>query len=224
MEILASTLTGTEPRFANQYLSAHNNQSVVGFVTGVEFWLLNCLIRIVQLRSWKEHEYSKGSLSMKELVTRSLPIEHDLQRRRQESQQHRDGNDAARYAFMQVYASAAAVFLQCTVSDARPAIAEIQKEVSNTIQALRCLPQASLLKRLAWPVCIAASMTTDVSQQAFFRSLSQRVVEAWGSAENISCALDVAFECWRLHGSAAHGETYDWTDAMKSRGHLLLLF
>jgi hypothetical protein len=81
-----------------------------------------------------------------------------------------------------------------------------------------------LSKRLAWPVCIAACLC-DASRLEFFTSLSRTVTEAYGTDENISRALFITRECWRLGGSRGRDEqTYDWRDAMSSLGTLLLLF
>lgn len=224
LEVLASTITGGQPNFAIRHMTGMDNSVVLECVTGVERGLLECLIRIIQLRRWKADQLSKASLSMLELMNRSQAIGNDLKREHARSLSGKYPNESARSAFMKVFESATAVFLQCTVSEPRPEIVEIQKEVSKTIDALRDLPQASLLKRLAWPVCIAASMAIEANQQEFFKTLHERLKTVWGPEENICRALTAAFECWRLRESAPTGKTYDWTDGMKSLGCFWLLF
>ena len=224
LEVLASTMTGGQPNLAIRHMACIDNSIALECVTGVESWLLKCLIQIIQLRKWKSDQLSKASLSMLELMKSSLAIENDLKRERACSRPGKYPSDSARSAFMKVFESAIAVFLQCTVSEPRPEIIEIQQEVAKTTDALKNLPQASLLKRLAWPVCIAASMAIEADQQEFFKTLHERLKTAWGLEENICRALTAAFECWRLRESAPTGKTYDWTDGMKSLGYFWLLF
>jgi hypothetical protein len=159
---------------------------------------------------------------MIELMKSSVVIENDLKRERVHT--GKCSGDSARSAFMTVFKSATAVFLQCTVCGPRPEILEIQQGVSKTTDALRDLPHALLLKRLAWPVCIAASMAIETEQQEFFKTLHERIKASWGPEENICRALAAAIECWRLREGVPAGKTYDWTDGMKSLGCLWLLF
>jgi hypothetical protein len=224
LKVLASTLTGGQPNFAIRHMICMDNPVDLECVTGVEPWLFDCLIRIIQLRKWKSDQVSKVSLSMLELIKSSLAIENDLKRERAYSRPGKYPSDSARSAFMKVFESTTAVFLQCTVTEARPEIVEIQQEVVKTTDAVKNLPQASLLKRLAWPVCIAASIAIKAEQQEFFKTLHERLKTAWGPEENICRALTAAFECWRLRESAPTGKTYDWTDGMKSLGSFWLLF
>jgi hypothetical protein len=224
IEVLASTLTGKQPLLATQHIRCATNSGAVQNATGVDLWLLDCLIKIVQLRKWKSDQLSKGSLSITQLIKTSLAIETELTRQRSPSGLPHTLSDSARSAFMQVFTSAAAVFLQCTVSEPRPEIVEIQQEVAKTTDALKNLPQASLLKRLAWPVCIAASMAIEPDQQDFFRALHEQLVAAWGAEENVCRALTTALECWRLRRSTTMGQTCDWTDGMRSLGSFWLLF
>ena len=196
LEVLASTMTGGQPNLAIRHMACRDNSVALECVTGVESWLLNCLIQIIQLRKWKSDQLSKASLSMFELIKSFLAIETDLKRERVCSRPGKYPSDSARSAFMKVFESATAVFLQCTVSEPRPEIIEIQQEVAKTTDTLKNLPQASLLKRLAWPVCIAAFMAIEADQQEFFKTLHERLKTAWGLEENICRALSAAFECW----------------------------
>lgn len=222
LEVLASTMTGRQPNLALHHIAERS--IALDSVTGIDAWLLDCLIRIIQLQKWKSDQLSNESLSILELMSKSLVIENDLKRERACRWPGKCSNDSARSAFMKVFESATAIFLQCAVFEPRPEIFEIQQEVVKTTDALKDLPQASLLKRLAWPVCIAASMAIKADQQEFFKSLHERLNAGWGPEENICRALMVAFECWRLREKALTAKPYDWLDGMKSLGCFWLLF
>ncbi|THY37126.1 hypothetical protein D6C98_10813 [Aureobasidium pullulans] len=224
LEILASTITGNAPTFAVHHLALIDDSAASDCVIGVEQWLLHCLIRVIDLRNWKQEHLSKASLSMTELIATALSIDDDLKQGRICDRSDRGLGDSVRSSFMKVFESASAVFLQCTLSDSRPEIVEIQREVTLTIGALDDLPQAALLRRLSWPVCIAASMAIVPAQQEFFRRLHTKVNMVWGPDENICRALRVAFECWQLRENLPAGRTCDWLDGMKSLGYFLLLF
>ena len=226
LEILCCTCTGFEPKFAVCLMQTNTTNSTPWLdATGLERCLMSCLLDITMLRRWKDTQTSKGCLSITELVKRSLSIEQALQQQRQanlermKSQLPRDS-----WAFTNVFASAASVFLHATISGARPQIPEIRKGVSDTIEALKLLPRPDLLKRLAWPLCITACLV-EADRYDFFNALSQRVTEAYGKDENISRAFGVARECWKIRGSRERDDqTYDWRDAMRSLGTPLLLF
>ncbi|KAI5201930.1 hypothetical protein AUEXF2481DRAFT_45076 [Aureobasidium subglaciale EXF-2481] len=224
LEVLASTVTGKAPNFASNHLGLIDNSDMLGCVTGVERWLLHCLIRVINLRTWKQEQLSKASLSVTELIATALSIDDDLKQGRVRNEPGRELGDRVRSAFMKVFEAASAVFLQCTLSGSRPEIVEIQRKVMMTIEALNDLPQAALLRRLTWPVCIAASMAIVPAQQEFFRRLHAKVNMVWGPDENICRALRVAFECWRLREHSPAGRTCDWLDGMKSLDCFLLLF
>lgn len=268
LEVLSCTFYVTEPKFAvylTQNFAAKDTLQRISRVTGLESWVIVSLWQITMLRRWKEDQIAKGALSMAELVRRASFIEQDLQQRRQEmiaKSNHTDSDAKShnnntipkssdsgngqpspavfreRAAFTNVFAAAAAAFLHATVSEPRPQIPEISQAIADTIQALRLLPRPDLLRRLAWPICVAACLA-DLNQQAFFDGLAHRVTEAYGREENVTRGLVVARECWRLRsrastgsgggagasgGGGAEDRTYDWRDGMRNLGVTLLLF
>jgi hypothetical protein len=102
---------------------------------------------------------------------------------------------AANTAFIKVYEAAPALFLECTILEPRPEIVEIQQLVMQTTITLMDLLEASLLKRLAWPVYVAASMALGAEEQEFFKNLHEHPGAAWGQEGNVNQELRVAFEC-----------------------------
>lgn len=243
LEILSCTFSTNEPKFAmkvTRNFTATECLQRLSQATGLESWLLLSLTQITSLRCWKEDQLTKGALSMAELVKRASSIEQGLQQYRHEilANNSKISNDYSSnddyfevptpresVAFTSVFAAAATAFLHATVSDPRPQIPEIRQSVADTVEALRHLPQPDLLRRLAWPVCVAACLA-DTSQHEFFDTLARRVAEAYGRDENVARGLAVARECWALRGRAAVGDdrTYDWGDGMRSLGVTLLLF
>lgn len=228
LEVLACTFTGAEPKFASKFMLSHgttDDLQNLSNVTGMESWMIQCLIDLTILRHWKDVELSKGSLSVIELVKKAVPLERDLRDRRQENLERIKSQPLQeKVIFSNVFASAASVFLHATISEPYPQIPEIQQAVSDTTDALRLLPHPDLLRRLAWPVCIAACLA-DSSNQDFFKELSRRVTEAYGKDENISRGLAVARECWKMRARTGQDDQpCDWNDAMKSLDTMLLLY
>ena len=229
IELLSCTVTGIEPKFAKRFMQdvlTNNESRSCSNMMGVESWLMSCLLDIMVFRQWKEDQASRGSLSIAEMVKRALSIERSLQDGRSASDRRNDGQQPLRdsWVFTNVFASGASILLHATMSDARPYVLEIKNGVSDLISALQLLPRPEMLKRLSWPICIAACLA-DTTRYEFFTTLSQRVTEAYGKGENISRCLAVARECWRLRDSRDHDDqTYDWRDAMRSLGSPLLLY
>ena len=228
LELLSCTVTGLEPKYAQKLrqrcVGGEGSQEWSSAI-GIETWLMSCLLDIMLLRYWKQEQASKGSLSMAEMVKRALKIEQDLQNNKLAIvQQKEEGILTETSIFTNIFATGASIILHATISDARPHILEIKKGVADLISALRLLPRPEMLKRLSWPICIAACLA-DTTRYEFFTTLSQRVTEAYGKGENISRTLAVARECWRLRGNHEQGDqTYDWRDAMRSLGTPLLLY
>jgi hypothetical protein len=232
-DILACASTQLPPSFALRFDNKFSDENYcikIQDVIGCDNTVMACIMRIAELRAWKQKEMLNESMSLIELAKQAMLLDKDLTEVRhgilkQLAQYHHPklSKIGAAIYITNVYACAASVYLHSTVSGPHLEIAEIKKGVTDTTNAIRSIPQAGLLKRLLWPVCVAASMA-DGDCRSFYEQLSRGLAESFGSNDNIHHALRIAKECWSLRRcSPSSKKAYDWTDAMASIGDPLLL-
>ena len=207
-------------------------EEIAGFeeVVGCDAWVIQHIMQIAELRYWKHEETSKGSLSVIELVKRALAIDHSLTEKRHENKRritdHSVHTSAIKIVWIinNIFASAAAIYLHATVSEPRPEVEEIERGVSDTVEALRLLPHPRFLKRLTWPVCIAACLANS-KHKSFFERLEEGLNDDRYETQNMLRGLELARECWSLRRhSDSKSNAYDWTQAMVEKKTRLLLF
>jgi C6 transcription factor Pro1 len=233
LDIISCTSTGREPKFAMKFrdsFRADNGPVRAEQMTGCQNVVMECIMDIAILHHWKEKVKSNQSMSLTELVKRALLLESGLQQIRKKnferitSQSLLTSSVEDTWIITNVYACAATVYLHATVSGPHPEIPEIKNGVVDTIQALKLLPRAGLLKRLMWPVCVAACLAEGECRE-FFEVLDEGMREEFGNSQTISRAFGVSRECWKLRRyGTADKRACDWRDAMLSLGDVLLLF
>lgn len=122
-----------------------------------------------------------------------------------------------------IYGYSTLIYLYTIESGPGPDVPEIHTNVSKTIDAFKALPQAGLVRSLAWPLCIAGSMATGDQQLAFLEIAAKARINRcpFGSSKH---ALAIIEECWRMRKSEGVGEgTVDWMVAMRNLGLNILL-
>ena len=204
---------------------------------GCEDWLMRLIHEIATLGEWKKRMEESGGLSMVELVRRASNIEARL-----EDGLAASGNanevilmdtsidpaisDAAKAVIKKtthIFAGAALVYLQVTISGAYPGIPEIQRGVSRTMTALDELDDISMVRNLLWPVCIAGCMATEEHEPYWRDLLSIAGNERWAFGYPSQILL-IMEECWKLRRSQpGTAVAVDWMTAMKSLDMRLLL-
>ena len=204
---------------------------------GCEDWHMRLIHEISTLDEWKKRMEASGGLSMVELVRRASSIEDRLEICLITSGYSDEAvpmdltTDSAtsdvfkaliRNATL-VFAGAALVYLQVTISGAYPGIPEVQRGVARTMVAIDKLEDKSLVRNLLWPVCIAGCMATEEHEPYWRALLSSAGNERWvfGYPSKILLIME---ECWKLRRSqAGTAVAVDWMTAMKSLDMKLLL-
>lgn len=214
---------------------------------GCKSAVMGCIMDISDLQAWSYQQSLQASPSLIELARRALKIEQKLEKAQQENhledslmdhhqeQQIRHHPTNSRLISIRVitniFACAASIYLHVIVSGAHPKVPEIKRGVTETIGAISSIPNAELIKSLAWPMCIAACMADGDQHRGFFEKLEEGVTEEFGRSQRVLRVFRVARECWRLRdiksgnsSNGLNGKAYNWRDSMASlRERFLLL-
>lgn len=181
-------------------------------VVGCESWVIQSIAQINILRLWKHDSTVSQSLNMTELVKKAAAIEQSMDKKRRKS------GSRNIQAITDVYAAGARVYLHVVVSGALPEVSDIRSAVWSTRTAIKSVPHDRLLRRLAWPICVAASLS-EARHETFFNQLEQGAQSDEEECQSVLRALRVARECRRLRRQPAGVNlTFDWMDAMESLG------
>jgi hypothetical protein len=123
----------------------------------------------------------------------------------------------------EVYVNATLVYMHVVLSGAHPEVLDIRKAVDSTITAIKTLAHAKLVRRLAWPICVAASVA-ESRHEEFFNKLEQGMRGDQDGSVSVLRALAVARECQRLRQENLNSTaTFDWIDELESLGEQWIL-
>ena len=189
--------------------------------TGSEPWVFHYIAEINLLRVWKHECEALHSLNVAEMVKRATKLEEIMQSHPSETAFRFEtggiGKDVS--LITNVYAAAVKIYLHVVVSGAHPEVSDIREAVDATVDALKALSHATLLRRLAWPICVAASLT-EPRHELFFNQLEHGAQGDQDECASVLRALKVGRECRRLREeSTSKLATFDWMDAMDSLGY-----
>ena len=180
---------------------------------GCETWVMRLIWDIASLRRLKKQSGNQNSW---DLMQKAADIETRLEK-------GLDGLGSSLTQVMtRIYAGAALVYLQTTISGPYAEDPKVQLGVSRTMAALDALDR-DLVRHLLWPVCIAGCMATT-DHETYWRDLVSGVVgEAW-SIGYPGKVLRVMEECWKLRKSQPGIiVAADWLTAMGRVGMKVLL-
>ena len=200
---------------------------------GCSNWAMIFIFEISSLDKWKKEEEDAHRLSVIELTKRGRQIEerllsrlasldHDLSPRALPPtaavvEPHlRPG--CLKTEITRIFALSAVTYLHVVISGAYPANPDIKRSVSQTLDALRSLPDPKWLQHVVWPYCISGCLAADEQQQRVFRELVSVPRVTHGTCLE---ALSVMEECWLLRRK--EGACHDWASVMKRRGQYVLL-
>lgn len=194
-------------------------------LTGCSNWAMICIFEIVSLDNWKQEEENAHRLSLIELTERGRQIEERLLSRLASIENDLsqstpvDAHTSLEHiqtTITRIFAHAAVTYLYVVISGAYPNIPDIKRSVSETIAALRSLPDPKLLRHVVWPYCISGCLASD-EQQTVFRELVLFPRIMHGTCLE---ALSLMEECWRFRKAKSSGR--DWASIMKRRGRSIL--
>jgi hypothetical protein len=195
-------------------------------IVGCPNWVATSIVAIYSLRNWKSQAELRGPLSLWELSEKASAIRRTLKEGLEDTIQAMEDHTSAESLFQSrdlgddsqyekqlltvVFARSALVLLNVVVSGAYPSLGEIEQEVVAIIGTLKNLPDPSLLRFLAWPICIAGCMALE-QHYSFFTGLQQQF-----DAPALGNVIKVIRRCWSLRELNTSQRGIDWSDALNS--------
>jgi len=116
----------------------------------------------------------------------------------------------------QVYAAAALVFVQVTIFRGYLNSTDLRSYVSQTISALKDIPEPQMTRSFIWPLVIAGCMASE-AEYAFFESKFLQIGKAGLAFGNSSQSLALLRKCWQLRSTSdSQALSVDWRHAMSA--------
>jgi hypothetical protein len=198
-----------------------NNISIdIQQATGCESWIFQRIADITMLRIWKSDARVAQSLDVMELAGTATALETQIDSQEKETIQRLEAaTDKQLLSMTRIYVAAAKLYLHTTVSEARLDVSAIRERVDATVHALKNLQNATLIRRLSWPICVAASLA-ETRHEKYFRRLEDGAQGDRDYCTTVLRAFIVARETKRLRRSSPSPvDTFDWMDGLESLGH-----
>lgn len=133
--------------------------------TGCEDWVFHSIAEVSLLRIWKRERQASQALNIAELARRATKLEQEIDSQAQESIRNNKPDMTATEidvttcsSITRVYVAATKTYLHVVLSGASPEVSDIQDAVDAAVDALKTLTSAVLIRRLAWPICVAACL------------------------------------------------------------------
>ena len=194
--------------------------------TGSEPWVLQYIAEINLLRVWKEEGLASQSLNVVEMVKRATKLAEGMQSHSNGTAFRLEIGGISKDVSLitNVYAAAVNIYLHLVLSGAHPKVSDIRDAEEATVNILKALTHATLVRRLAWLTYVAASLT-ELRHESFFNQLQHGAQGDHDECSSVLRALKVARECRRLReASTSKIATFDWMDAMESLGNVRIMF
>ncbi|KAM3065803.1 hypothetical protein ACMFMG_009973 [Clarireedia jacksonii] len=214
-DILSSLARNSVPALSERYQQLLQGSSYGIPLQGAlqcRSWLFSILLDVYSLRSWKGKTQAEGLLSLRELMSRALPIKTTLERGialnmeeinnfkkspPNSSRATDTGLQSPDYGILvvtHIFACSISILLEVVLSGALPKLPEIQQGLSRALESYTYINNPELSSLLHWPLCVAASVA-EPSQYDFFRSLLSSPNVAWIGTFRES--LECLEEYWR---------------------------
>ncbi|KAL3441033.1 fungal-specific transcription factor domain-containing protein [Aspergillus insuetus] len=211
---------------------------------GCQSWALRQIGEIAALDAWKKDMKTRRTLSISQLVKRASAIEQELQNGL-DSLNSTSGSDIPTLKQLdlpkalnpacthqtacahdtiklitRIWTYAARMYLHVVLSGWQIAATEIREDVARMLDFFAMLPSPSLLRSLAWPLCVAGCLAGE-EQEAAFRGLiiSMGPIGTLGTMREVLRILEYT---WRDRESVDI-DTWDVVACLRSGGHVVLL-
>ncbi|KAF8638302.1 hypothetical protein AX17_002322 [Amanita inopinata Kibby_2008] len=185
---------------------------------GCENDVVWAISEISALASWKRKQRQKGYLSIPELVKKARFIEQYLDNPVY-SQPCRDTDTALQYSASGIFRAAARLYLATVLSGDYPLVADVRSRTQETYNALRAIPNHSMVRSTVFGFFLCGCFSTDSEEQRFIKNallLEEESVEI-GNCKAIVTLLDAI---WSKY--TEHTQPIPWRDELKDR-HILLV-
>ncbi|KAI0707175.1 fungal-specific transcription factor domain-containing protein [Earliella scabrosa] len=243
-DVLASVTTQQVPRFLETYrllfTGAYIGDPLAGApeismlpVMGCENKIVLAIAEISNLAHWKESHLRRGCLSIPDLVHRGADIEATLLAPTSPLNGiHGPNAEVAqrRRLTNNIFRASAKVYLHTVLSGDYPACPEIMNAVTETIEALREVPDAptsvhrSVVRSVVFGICISGCLTDDPRQRSFLLQMLEKQQQE--SVGNISEVMRLMQQVWARRDrerERGHCTPVDWREVMRETHPDLLL-
>lgn len=189
-------------------------------VVGCQNWVLVAVGEISALCAWKREASSKGDFSVVELVKLAASISQALEDGLEELAASRgtppvsnmkktitsllepfnsrhDGvdEDASARTLTRIWARAAQLYLEVTLSGWQAQSSGIQRSVTEIINLLQAIKSPAQLRSLSWPICVAGCLAQPW-QEHHFRNIAM-ILGPLGEFGTLAHALRIIEDVWR---------------------------
>lgn len=227
-DILSSVSGSSQPILQQYHHVLYDDRCVIrmDFVMGCKNEVMIIIGKIAALDEWRKDMKRKGRLSMIQLVSQATKIENELKAELdkildpapQDAVSFNSLDSTSRSCKVtQIFAMSAMTYLHGVVSGLQSDLPEIQESVTETLKLIQALSDQSLLRSLAWPLCISGCMASKEQESIFRNIITEMGIEAFvfGSFRN---ALRVMEKCWEIRD-----ENRDWSSCMCITGPRVLI-
>ena len=196
-------------------------------IMGCRNWAMISIKKISNLETWKQEMQQRRTLSIPTLSR----LASGLETRLRSGLEDLPKTQLTRTTYVQecnlvteLYALSALIYLAVVVSGNSHLLPELRSSVTNTLKALKALPQ-HLLIRVSWPYCVAGCMAAEPQKEDFRRLLldAHTTGHMMGTLWN---GLEIMEEFWKLREGVDSIYTVNkcaWVVAMDSLGAKILL-
>ncbi|KAL3492014.1 fungal-specific transcription factor domain-containing protein [Aspergillus germanicus] len=211
---------------------------------GCQSWALRQIGEIAALDAWKKDMKTRRTFTISQLVKGASAIEQELQNGL-DSLNSTSGSDIPTLKQLdlpkalnpacthqtacahdtiklitRIWAYAARMYLHVVLSGWQIAAPEIRDDVARMLDFFAMLPSPSLLRSLAWPLCVAGCLAGE-EQEATFRGLIISMGPI-GTLGTMSEVLRILEYTWRDR-ERVDIDTCDIAACLRSGGHVVLL-
>lgn len=255
-DVLASVTQMRFPRFLEVYRTVFGPRSGAYIdsapstalsmlpIMGCENHIVLAIAETSNLFRWKVAQARNGTLSIPRLVEKGLELDRKFLQETSpmlRSDPYLCSPPSEKYSDLEtreiyqrrrltndIFRASARVYLHTVLSGDHPSSAEISNAVTETITALRRVPQAnnaslsrSVVRSVVFGICISGCLTDQPSHQDFLRQLlEQQEVELVG---NIVAVRRLMEDVWARRASGNKGAPVNWREVMCEGGRDLLL-
>ncbi|CZS97029.1 related to C6 transcription factor [Rhynchosporium graminicola] len=232
-DIIASTSTRSEPSINFDHRQIMNELGInMQSLFGCSNRIIELILDIAYLDSWKKECEKNRRLSVVELVKRGAKIEEDLRQYIDNVETENPlGNiltkatnsyaSSAHTEITHIFALAAHTYLHVVISGAHCELREIADSVSQTVNAFKVMSDPQLLRNLVWPFCVTGCLASR-EKQPFFRELISAAGITSSTLGTCWQAFEIIEECWEARKTTSYN--CDWAFVMNRRScHILLV-
>ncbi|KAL3462713.1 fungal-specific transcription factor domain-containing protein [Aspergillus heterothallicus] len=211
---------------------------------GCQSWIICQIGEIAALDSRKKEMKKNRSLTMMQLVKRASTIEQEIEnglrrldsssetnlptRRQPDLPKALNAACAHQNACAQettklvtrIWAYAARMYLHVVLSGWQISAPEIRDDISRMLDLFSLLPSPSLLRSLAWPLCVAGCLVEE-GQEASFRTIISSMGPI-GTLGTMKQTLKIMENVWQKR-ERVDPDTWDISACLRSSGHMVVL-